>query len=208
MIDWFASKGIAALGIAAFGPTAVNPKSPEYGHILQTPKLAWRGYDFLGEMQRGLAVPCGYDTDVNGACLGEVMYGAGKGLDNVVYITVGTGIGAGVYVAVSCSMACCIPRLVTSRSLACPATRTLPVIARAMTAALRGSPRGLPWWLVTASSVRRRWPTTRLFGAGEHLYRPRYRDPTSIASRSASFARRRRPRPMPPSSCLASREGA
>ncbi len=98
MIDWFASKGIAALGIAAFGPTAVNPKSPEYGHILQTPKLAWRGYDFLGEMQRGLAVPCGYDTDVNGACLGEVMYGAGKGLDNVVYITVGTGIGAGVYV--------------------------------------------------------------------------------------------------------------
>lgn len=98
MIDWFASKRIAALGIAAFGPTAVNPKSPEYGHILQTPKLAWRGYDFLGEMQRGLAVPCGYDTDVNGACLGEVMYGAGKGLDNVVYITVGTGIGAGVYV--------------------------------------------------------------------------------------------------------------
>lgn len=97
MIEWFADKGIAALGIAAFGPTAVNPKSPDYGHILQTPKLAWRGYDFLGEMARGISVPCGYDTDVNGACLGEVMYGAGKGLDNVVYITVGTGIGAGVY---------------------------------------------------------------------------------------------------------------
>lgn len=98
MVEWFSGKGIAALGIAAFGPTAVNPKSPDYGHILQTPKLAWRGYDFLGEMRRGLGVPCGYDTDVNGACLGEVMYGAGKGLDNVIYITVGTGIGAGVYV--------------------------------------------------------------------------------------------------------------
>lgn len=98
MVEWLSGKGIAALGIAAFGPTAVNPKSPDYGHILQTPKLAWRGYDFLGEMRRGLGVPCGYDTDVNGACLGEVMYGAGKGLDNVIYITVGTGIGAGVYV--------------------------------------------------------------------------------------------------------------
>lgn len=98
MVEWFSGKGIAALGIAAFGPTAVNPKSPDYGHILQTPKLAWRGYDFLGEMRRGFGVPCGYDTDVNGACLGEVMYGAGKGLDNVIYITVGTGIGAGVYV--------------------------------------------------------------------------------------------------------------
>lgn len=98
MVEWLSGKGIAALGIAAFGPTAVNPKSPDYGHILQTPKLAWRGYDFLGEMRRGLGVPCGYDTDVNGACLGEVMYGAGRGLENVIYITVGTGIGAGVYV--------------------------------------------------------------------------------------------------------------
>lgn len=97
MIEWFASKGIAALGIAAFGPTGVNPSSSTYGHILQTPKLAWRNFDFLGAMSRGLGVPCGYDTDVNGACLGEVMYGAAKGLDSAMYITVGTGIGAGIY---------------------------------------------------------------------------------------------------------------
>lgn len=97
MIEWFANKGIAALGIAAFGPTGVNPSSSTYGHILQTPKLAWRNYDFLGAMSRGLGVPCGYDTDVNGACLGEVMYGAAKGLDSAMYITVGTGIGAGIY---------------------------------------------------------------------------------------------------------------
>lgn len=97
MIEWFANKGIAALGIAAFGPTGVNPSSSTYGHILQTPKLAWRNYDFLGAMSRGLNVPCGYDTDVNGACLGEVMYGAAKGLDSAMYITVGTGIGAGIY---------------------------------------------------------------------------------------------------------------
>lgn len=97
MIEWFANKGIAALGIAAFGPTGVNPSLSTYGHILQTPKLAWRNFDFLGAMSRGLNVPCGYDTDVNGACLGEVMYGAAKGLDSAMYITVGTGIGAGIY---------------------------------------------------------------------------------------------------------------
>ena len=97
MIEWFANKGIAALGIAAFGPTGVNPSLSTYGHILQTPKLAWRNFDFLGAMSRGLGVPCGYDTDVNGACLGEVMYGAAKGLDSAMYITVGTGIGAGIY---------------------------------------------------------------------------------------------------------------
>lgn len=97
MIEWFANKGIAALGIAAFGPTGVNPSLSTYGHILQTPKLAWRNFDFLGAMSRGLGVPCGYDTDVNGACLGEVMYGAAKGLDSAIYITVGTGIGAGIY---------------------------------------------------------------------------------------------------------------
>lgn len=97
MYNWFDGRGIEALGLAAFGPTGVNPHSPSYGHILQTPKVAWRGFDFLGAMSRRLGVPVGYDTDVNGACLGEVTYGSAKGLDAVVYVTVGTGIGAGVY---------------------------------------------------------------------------------------------------------------
>ena len=62
---WFADKGIAALGIGAFGPTAVNPASPQYGKILETPKTAWRYFDLLGTIQNELNIPCGYDTDVN-----------------------------------------------------------------------------------------------------------------------------------------------
>ena len=73
---WFADKGITALGIGAFGPTAVNPASPQYGKILETPKTAWRYFDLLGTIQNELKVPCGYDTDVNVACLGEVTFGA------------------------------------------------------------------------------------------------------------------------------------
>ena len=98
VIDWFSDKPIEALGIGAFGPTAVNPASPKYGSILETPKTAWRYYDLLGNLKRGLNVPCGYDTDVNVACLGEATFGCAKGLENVVYLTIGTGVGAGVMV--------------------------------------------------------------------------------------------------------------
>ena len=95
---WFEGKGIAALGIGAFGPTAVNPASPNFGQILETPKTAWRYFDLLGALKRGLDVPCGYDTDVNVACLGEATFGCAQGLDAVVYLTIGTGVGAGVMI--------------------------------------------------------------------------------------------------------------
>ncbi len=93
---WFADKDIAALGIGAFGPTAVNPASSQYGKILETPKTAWRYFDLLGTIQNELNIPCGYDTDVNVACLGEVTFGCAQGLTDVVYLTIGTGVGGGV----------------------------------------------------------------------------------------------------------------
>jgi len=98
IVDYFKDKGIEALGIATFGPVDLNKESPSYGHIQNTPKLRWKGYDLLGELKRALNVPAEIDTDVHGSCLGEVTYGSAKGLHNVVYITVGTGIGAGLYV--------------------------------------------------------------------------------------------------------------
>lgn len=54
---WFADKGIAALGIGAFGPTAVNPASPQYGKILETPKTAWRYFDLLGTTKTSSIFP-------------------------------------------------------------------------------------------------------------------------------------------------------
>lgn len=96
MIAWFAEREIDALGVGAFGPTCVNPELPDYGKVLSTPKQGWVNYDFLGALRAGLGVPIGYDTDVNAACLGEALFGSARGLKNVVYLTVGTGIGAGV----------------------------------------------------------------------------------------------------------------
>lgn len=69
MVEWFGSHNVDALGIGAFGPTGVNPALPSYGKILETPKTAWRHFDFLSAF-RPLDIPMGYDTDVNVACLG------------------------------------------------------------------------------------------------------------------------------------------
>ena len=96
IIAYFKDKKIDALGVAAFGPVDVKPGSETYGYILDTPKLAWRHKDLLGDLRKELDVPIGLDTDVNGSCLGEVTYGCAKGLDSVIYITIGTGVGAGI----------------------------------------------------------------------------------------------------------------
>lgn len=98
MIRYFSDKQIEALGIGCFGPVDLNRSSATYGFITSTPKPGWKNTDVVGRFQKALSVPVGFDTDVNGAILGEVMLGAAKGCENAIYITVGTGIGVGVYV--------------------------------------------------------------------------------------------------------------
>lgn len=96
MIEYFQSKNISALGIGSFGPIDLNRASKTYGYITTTPKPGWGYYDIVGAFSKALQVPIGFDTDVNAAALGEARYGAAKGLDSAIYITIGTGIGVGV----------------------------------------------------------------------------------------------------------------
>lgn len=98
MVDYFKKQDIEALGIACFGPICPDENSEKYGYITSTPKLAWANYNIVGAFKKELNIPIGFDTDVNGSCLGEATYGAAKGLANVVYLTIGTGIGAGIMV--------------------------------------------------------------------------------------------------------------
>ena len=98
IIAFFQDKNIEALGIGTFGPVDVREDSETYGRILDTPKLDWRQYDLLKPFQETLKVPVKLDTDVNGSCLGEMTYGSAKGLKNVIYITIRTGIGVGAAV--------------------------------------------------------------------------------------------------------------
>ena len=96
MINFFREQEVEALGIATFGPVDVNPGSKTYGNILATPKLSWVDYPLLKTFKEALDIPVLIDTDVNGACLGEITFGDSKGLTDVIYITVGTGIGVGI----------------------------------------------------------------------------------------------------------------
>lgn len=98
-IDFFTSQphALAALGVASFGPVDPRPGSENYGYITSTPKPGWGQVDLLGPLREALGVPVGFDTDVNGAALGEGRWGAAQGLEHFVYLTIGTGIGGGAY---------------------------------------------------------------------------------------------------------------
>ena len=96
LIAYFKDKEIEALGIGCFGPIDLNRKSETYGYITTTPKLKWANYNIVGAFQEALGVPVGFDTDVNGSALGEATWGITKGLENSVYFTIGTGVGAGI----------------------------------------------------------------------------------------------------------------
>ncbi|MGK6319284.1 ROK family protein [Sphingomonas sp. DT-204] len=91
-----AGVAIAAGGIAAFGPLIVNPALPNYGEMLDTPKPGWTGSNLRAVLADRLDCPVAVDTDVNVAAIAEQALGAGRGLGSVAYVTVGTGIGAGL----------------------------------------------------------------------------------------------------------------
>lgn len=98
VIHYFKDKKIAALGVGCFGPLDLNPNSDSYGSITKTPKEGWTDFNILKSLKEGLKIPVTIDTDVNAAALGESKYGIGKGLNNVLYLTIGTGIGGGAIV--------------------------------------------------------------------------------------------------------------
>lgn len=96
MQAFFRDHGIDALGVGSFGPLALGKDDPNYGAITTTPKLTWRNYPLLQRLTEGLDIPSAIDTDVNAAALAEAEAGAARGCRSAVYVTIGTGIGAGI----------------------------------------------------------------------------------------------------------------
>jgi fructokinase len=94
------SAGIGKLdgvGIGSFGPVDLRLSSPTWGYITATPKPGWQNTEVAGFFRERLGVPVAFDTDVNAAAYGEYLWGASKGLKNFIYMTIGTGIGGGVF---------------------------------------------------------------------------------------------------------------
>jgi fructokinase len=84
---------ISALGIASFGPLQLRQDAPDYGRLMATPKPGWSDLDIVGPLRTALGVPVALDTDVGAAALAEWRLGAGRDVNSLVYVTVGTGIG-------------------------------------------------------------------------------------------------------------------
>ena len=97
-VSWLRERGTPeALGIAAFGPLGIVPGRGNYGRILETTKAGWSGFSLTGAV--ATAFPKAIirlDTDVNAAALAEARIGAAAGLEDMAYITIGTGIGGGI----------------------------------------------------------------------------------------------------------------
>ena len=102
-IDWLRAAqarhgAVTAIGIASFGPVELERASAEWGHITATTKPGWSDTPFGSVLAEVFGVPVGFDTDVNGAALAELRWGAAQGVKSAVYVTVGTGIGGGAVV--------------------------------------------------------------------------------------------------------------
>lgn len=89
-----ASARLIAAGVGCGGPL-----DRQRGLILSPPNLpGWDEFPIVSLLEERLGVPVLLDNDANAAALGENLYGAGRGLRHLVYITISTGIGGGLIV--------------------------------------------------------------------------------------------------------------
>jgi fructokinase len=93
-----AQDGLTAVGIASFGPVCLDKASPEWGNITATTKPGWSDTPVATAIAEATGLPVAFDTDVNGAALGEYRWGALRGCGVGLYLTVGTGLGGGVVI--------------------------------------------------------------------------------------------------------------
>lgn len=88
-------------GISQIQGMGVGAPNANYytGEIMQAPNLPWKGCVPLAKLfGEALGVPVVITNDANAAAMGEMAYGAAKGMKNFIEITLGTGVGSGIVV--------------------------------------------------------------------------------------------------------------
>ena len=99
IVSFFASHPPpVAIGIGSFGPLEVDRESASWGQVTTTPKPGWQRTPVATVVRDRLQVPVAFDLDVAVAALGEHRWGAGRGTRSLCYLTVGTGVGAGLLI--------------------------------------------------------------------------------------------------------------
>jgi glucokinase-like ROK family protein len=83
-------KGIVGIGIGVPGIVDEN------GCILFAPNLGWKDFDLKTIIQKEFNISTIIHNEANAGALGEQLFGTGKGVSNLIYVSVGIGIGAGI----------------------------------------------------------------------------------------------------------------
>lgn len=96
--DFFDQYTLDAMGIGSFGPIGVNKKLEKYGYITTTPKVGWSNFNMLQTLKDRYNIPIAWTTDVNAAAYGEYKKGIAVGKKSCLYMTIGTGVGAGLVI--------------------------------------------------------------------------------------------------------------
>lgn len=89
---WIREDQAAACGIGFGGPVDYAAQRV----ALSTHVGGWQDFDLTGWVASEIGLPAVMDNDANVGALGEAVYGAGKGFDPLLYVTISTGIGGGI----------------------------------------------------------------------------------------------------------------
>jgi glucokinase len=92
LLAQYPEKEIAAVGISAAGFVSSDRQT-----MLAAPNIAgWNGVNLHNEIKKEILLPIVIENDANAAAWGEAKYGAGRGENDVMMLTIGTGIGGGL----------------------------------------------------------------------------------------------------------------
>ena len=98
MRDLAQETGMATNSLMGIGCSVPGPLAGERGVVVFSPNLAWRDVPLAALLSEALDVPVKIEDDACCAALGEARRGGARGAQNAVYVTVSTGIGAGVII--------------------------------------------------------------------------------------------------------------
>jgi glucokinase len=97
MLRLIALSGVPKSRVRALGVGSPGPLSAAKGLVYETPNLpGWKKVPLVRILARQTGLKVFLENDANCAALGEAAYGAGKGVANVVVLTLGTGVGGGL----------------------------------------------------------------------------------------------------------------
>lgn len=99
ILDVLDKEGIKAANLSGIGIGSPGPLDAEKGVVICPPNLpGWENVPLVKILSEKFNVMIKLNNDANAAALGEHLFGAGRGVDNFVYITVSTGIGGGAII--------------------------------------------------------------------------------------------------------------